>query len=225
MLLRKQYGYRLLIPPVYYSKQLIKKNSCIERFLYAVNDTNYYQSIPLNLSSYNYYSKTELVLRGCLTKERIYSTIDDWSYIQIKDPLSDKLCLKLRQLNPQPTTLTKLILGKKDGFLDLVPLQTLHQFYPHLSLETLQNQIQEHCNFISKEKLASSSASIIDYVITNEYYLKRFTDCHCFYLEDVIANIEKVKNIIFRISKPEISYILDFACKNIKSLAASIYSD
>lgn len=213
MLLKRAYGYRLHIPPIYSQRKVVKPESCLYNFLYSPGERYHYKRIQLNLASYDYYAHTELVMRGFLTKEILFESTDSWSYIHVSNPKSDKLCLLLRKLNPKITAILSILYGKRDDFLELVPVEALNQFFPQYEFETFINLLNPCCEIIKVANDNSDSCSLVSNVFHNDYYLRRFISNACFYLEDVVENYEKVKTFLFRVPKPELSQMLTFICK------------
>lgn len=206
MLLKKQYGYRLHIPPIFTTKHILQEIELLQPFLYDAHATYYYQKFQLNLSESAYFRHTEFVLRGLLTTAYLFENIKSWSYFTVHNPEGLEISNNLLYLKSDIPHFDQTIRHQKNKFFKYIPLQALQQFFPNLSFSKIEEALLDHGHFLPLSH--HTKTSLLSSLLQNQNFLKQLKASSCFFLEDLADQYDKFSPHLSRISKDELTHLL-----------------
>lgn len=211
VVIRKNFNFCLHIPISYYSKAKVEDQPFLFEYLYKPDSERYYRNLKYVYSLDQYYYEVESVIRGILVKEPLLDSVESWRYIRITSTKnSNQLCNKLLSLNSFSSSFNDLLYGKKDIFLNNVPVDCLHQYFYGVSMDNFIEEISPYCEIVDEEYFRSKRLSLIGEVYSDRYIVDRFQREDCFYLEDVFFNRKIFDSILQRLKKTEVSYTLTY---------------
>lgn len=206
MLLKKQYGFRLHLPPIYSNKNMLLEFRFLHAFLYNPQHPKYFRKIQLNLSEKSYFQHTEIVLRGLLTTSKFYQELASWIYFKVHTPKGQELSQALLDLKSDFSCFNQLIRHQPNRFFNHIPLHALHQFFPHMNLDQIKATLSPHGHFTNINQ--QNQSSLLSSIIQNHSLLQKLKEASCFYLEDLAAQYPRFSTQLNRINKDELIHLL-----------------
>lgn len=193
-------GYSFYIPLSLLNKRDLLKHEEFADMLY--NSIGVFKYPKTRQEYLNYY---EFVMRGFFVTNNLLEKSQEWHYISIdSDTKSNAFCSKLLMLKPINAKFTDSLYGKKDSYLNGVPVECLYQYFENISFEKFFKICGEYAQIRSVEYLKSQSLSIVTEIMTKKYMVERLISRKIFYLEDLLETKQFFMTLCERMTKKEL---------------------